>query len=113
MSSVASLANVPQTDEQLQLWSFAHAAHHADIIRLIYQITRIALPSYILDPLDPNDTSVWADQHQQMHLQMDELLGISPLNLDDIIWSDKSTLGSWIFNNFSEHYQAANILEIG
>jgi hypothetical protein len=113
MSSVASLANIPQTDDQRAMWSFAHAAHHNDIIRLIYQITKIALPTYILDPFDINNTAIWADQHQQMHVQMDELLGISPLNLDDVDWKDDKTIGSWIFNNFTEHYQAASILEIG
>lgn len=113
MSSVASLANVPQSDSQRAIWSFAHAAHHADIVRLVYQITKIALPLYVLDPLDPRDTSVWADQHQQMHLAMDQLLGIAPNNLDTVDWKDQKTLGGWIFLNFSEHYQAANILEIG
>lgn len=113
MSGVAGLANVPQTDEQRAVWSFAHAAHHQDIVRVIYQITKIALPVYILDPFDINRTEVWADQHQQMHNDMDKLLGISPFNLDDVDWKDKNTIGGWVFNNFVEHYQAANILEIG
>jgi hypothetical protein len=113
MSSVAALANIPESDQQRAVWSFQHAAHHADIIRVIYQITKIALPLYVLDPFDINNNSVWNDQHQTMHNQMDQLLGISPFNLDDVDWNDKSTLGGWIFNNFSEHYQAANILEIG
>lgn len=113
MSAIAALANVPSTTAEREMWAFAHAAHHTDIIRVIYQVVKIALPSYILDPFDPRDISVWADQHQQMHNDMDQILGISPFNLDDIDWSDQRTLGGWIFNNFSEHYQAANILEIG
>jgi hypothetical protein len=113
MSGVASLANVPGTDEELVEWSFAHAAHHADIIRVIYQINQVALPSFILDPVDINNSEIWADQHQQMHLQMDAILGISPLNIDEWDWRDKSTLGGNIWANFSEHLQASEILEIG
>jgi hypothetical protein len=113
LSSVASIANIPRTEDQRLVWSFAHASHHYDIIRVIYQITKIALPVYILDPFDINNASVWNDQHQAMHNDMDQLLGISPFNLDDVDWKDEKTLASWIFNNFSEHYQAANILEIG
>lgn len=113
MSAVAAIANVPQTPQQIAMWSFAHASHHQDIIRVIYQITKIALPIFVLDPFDPNNMSIWNDQHQTMHNQMDALLGISPFNLDDLDWKDPRTLGGWIFNNFSEHYQAANILEIG
>jgi hypothetical protein len=113
VSDVAALANVPGTDQERAIWSFAHAAHHRDIIRVIYQVTRIALPEYILDPIDINDTSIWADQHQQMHSQMDQILGISSFNLDDWNWKDKSSLGSNIFNNFVEHLQAADNLEIG
>lgn len=113
MSDVAAIANVPGSDQERNIWSFAHAAHHADIIRVIYQITKIALPTYILDPFDVNNTEIWADQHQLMHLQMDQILGISPLNLDEVDWKNKATLGSWIFDNFTEHLQAANTLEIG
>lgn len=113
MSDVAALFNVPGTDEERAIWSFAHAAHHRDINRLIYQITGIALPEYILDPFDVDNTGVWADQHQQMHNQMDEVLGINPFNLDEVDWKNKSTLGGWIWDNAQEHYQAANLLEIG
>ena len=113
MSSVAAIYNIPTNDQERAAWSFAHAAHHADIIRVIYQITKIALPQFVLDPFDINNMSVWADQHQQMHEQMDEILGISPFNLDEWDWKNKDTLAGNIFNNASEHYQAANILEIG
>ena len=113
MSDVAALANVPGDDRELAEWSFAHMAHHQDIVRVIYQITKVALPVFILDPIDVNNPQVWADQHQQMHNQLDDILGIFPLNLDDWNWKDKSTLAGNVFNNFTEHLQASEILEIG
>ena|ERR1700722_11694250 len=113
MSDVAALANVPATEEERAIWSFAHAAHHRDIIRVIYQITGIALAEYILDPLDLSSGSIWADQHQLMHTQMDQILGIDPLNIDEWDWKDKSTLSGNIWSNFTEHLQASETLEIG
>ncbi len=113
MSDVAALYNVPNNTQELAEWSFSHAAHHNDIIRVIYQITKIALPVFVLDPVDINNSQVWADQHQQMHTQMDAILGISGYNLDDWDWKNQSTLAGNIYNNGNEHYQAAAILEIG
>ena len=113
MSDVAGLANVPGNPQELAEWSFAHMAHHQDIIRVIYQITKQALPVYILDPVDIENSQVWADQHQQMHTAMDAILGISGFNLDDWDWKNQSTLAGNVYNNFVEHLQAANILEIG
>jgi hypothetical protein len=113
MSDIAGLFNVPTTDTERSIWSFAHATHHQDIIRVIFEITGISLASYILDPFDINNSEIWADQHQIMHSQMDQILGISPFNLDSWDWKDKSTLAGNVYNNAIEHYQAAAILEIG
>jgi len=113
VSDVAGLANVPTTPEQLAEWSFAHMAHHQDIIRVIYQVIKVALPVYILDPIDVENSQTWADQHQQMHVNMDAILGINGFNLDDWDWKNQSTLSGNIFNNCTEHLQAADILEIG
>ena len=38
MSGIASLYNVPSNDEELTTWAFAHAAHHADINRVLSRI---------------------------------------------------------------------------
>jgi hypothetical protein len=87
-------------------------AHHRDIIRIIYEVFHIALPEYLLDPIDPDNPGSWSDLHQAMHNQMDAILGISGFNLD-IDFKDKNTFGSWVFLNAQEHREAADILEIG
>lgn len=113
MSGVAGLLNVPTTPEQLAIWSSQHAWHHRDINRVIYQVLHIALPEYQLDPFDPADLGQWADLHQQMHSQMDAILGISGFNLLDPDFSDAAKLQGWIDFNAVEHREAADILEIG
>jgi hypothetical protein len=113
VSGIADLYNIPSTDEERAAWSFAHAAHHRDIIRVIYQLVKIALPEYLLDPIDPNDTGNWEYLHQTMHDNQNNILGIVGQDLTEIDWKDSNKLAAWIWLNASEHYQAAAILEIG
>lgn len=113
MSGLADLANVPGSDEERAQWSFAHMSHHRDINRRIYELVKVALPEYILDPIDPNDDGTWEYQHQLMHDNFNELLGIQGQDLTGLDWKDKNLLAAWIQLDFNEHYQASNILEIG
>lgn len=113
MSAVAALYNVPSTPEELGTWAFAHAAHHRDIIRLIYERGQVKLVEYPLDPMPTDDLEAWTYQHQQMHQDFDSLLGISGYDLTDVDWKDRNQVAAWIFLNASEHYQAANTLELG
>lgn len=113
MSAVANLYNVPGNDQERATWSYSHMAHHRDINRVIYQLIGLALPEYLLDPIDPNNPGPWDDLHQAMHDQMDQVLGISGFNLLGVDWNNQELLASWIFLNATEHKQAADILEIG
>jgi hypothetical protein len=113
MSGIADLYNVPSTDAERAQWSFAHMAHHRDIAAKIYLLTKIHLPEFILDPIDPNDTGQWEDQHQIMHDNQNQLLGIEGQDLTGVDWKDQRLLTAWIWLNVNEHVQASNILEIG
>jgi hypothetical protein len=113
MSAIAALYNVPSTKNDLSIWSFCHAAHHADINRLIFQLYGTTLASYVLDPLDINNTGPWLYQHQLMHQAQDEILGIDGFDLLDADFKDPNEFAGWIFINADEHKQAADILEIG
>ena len=113
MSAIAALYNVPSTQDELNSWAFAHAAHHADINRIIFQKTGITLASYVLDPLDPDNSQTWLYQHQLMHETQDAILQISGYDLLDVNLQDKNEFAGWVFANAQEHYQAANILELG
>lgn len=108
--------NIPGTPEEHAMWSFAHAAHHLDIINVIYVTRQIALSQFVLDPFNPEDESAmenWSYQHQTMHQEMDQVLGISGFDLTDINWQDKAQRAAWISLNAAEHLQASNLLEIG
>lgn len=113
MSAIAALYNVPGTASEMNSWAFAHASHHRDINRLIYQTTGLALIESILDPINPNDIGVWLYQHQQMHQQFEPILGIAGFDLLDVDWQDPQELAGWILLNANSHQQAADTLGIG
>lgn len=110
---LATIAEAPRSPESLSVWSFSHMAHHRDIIRIIYERSKIVLPEFCLDPLDPKDSQLWVFQHQVMHQQMDAILGIVPFNLSQVDWTNPNSLGSWIAANSIEHDQAGQILQLG
>ena len=113
MSGLASIYNVPQNDNDRNTWAFDHMAHHRDINRRLYELTGVALPEFVLDPVDPDNAGTWESQHQQMHDNQNQLLGIKGNDLSEINWRDPRLLAGWVFLNASEHFQASNILEIG
>lgn len=113
MSAIAALYNVPSNMAELNSWAFAHAAHHRDINRVIYQLVGTVLIESNLDPINPADLGVWLYQHQQMHDQFEAVLGIGGYDLVDVNWENQEELAGWILLNANAHQQAANILNIG
>lgn len=113
MSAVAALYNTPATREQWDEWSFAHAAHHQDINRVIYEQLSVNLPMFILDPFDPDNPDVWLQNHQVMHQNMDDILGIGSFALQEVSFKNVEQTVGWIFLNATEHKKAADILRIG
>lgn len=111
--ALAVLGSAPKDSESLATWAFTHMAHHRDIIRVIYQVSLLALDEFLLDPFDPNNLDTWTAQHQIMHQQMDAVLGIAAFDLSQLDWSDPSLLSSWMVANANEHYQAGNLLGLG
>lgn len=108
--ALANLANVPSSREAMAQWSFSHAAHHRDVIRVIYQMTGENLPEYVLDPFNFSDT--FDDQHQTMHNDVNRILGIGGRDLTEVDWKDEGQRTAWIWLNFQEHYQWAGILGV-
>jgi hypothetical protein len=109
--SLATIFEVPMDPIHLQVWSFAHAAHHLAINQAIFLNNNISLPSYVLDPFNPQDPT-WFYQHQDMHQNQDQILKIPGFDLTDVNWQDRGSLEFWITQHANEHYQAGAILGI-
>lgn len=113
MSGIANIFNVPGTPAELAVWASAHATSHRDINRRIYELTGLALPEFILEPLNPDDTGVWEAHHQIMHQNQDAALGIDGFDLTNVNFKNPELLTGWVQLNATEHFQASNILRIG
>jgi len=111
--SLIVLYEPPKTQADLNVWSFANASQHRDINRVIFETTGDILPDFVLDPFDPNDMNSWLYQHQMMHNAQNAVLGIAGFNLTELDWSNEAELATWLWNHGQEHYQAAQILELG
>lgn len=106
--AIADLYNIPTDTASMQQWSFAHMAHHRDMIRVVQQTLNIHLDEYILDPVNLNDPIQFLDQHQTMHQQLDRLFGISTFDLTQVKWDDPGQRSGWIWQNAQLHLQEAN-----
>ena len=113
MSGIASLFNIPGTPEELLHWSAAHATHHRDINRRLYELTGANFVEFVIDPIDMRNQGVWAQQHQILHFNMDAVLGIEGFDLTEVDFLNRDLMTGWIQLNASEHFQAANTLGIG
>lgn len=106
--AIASLFNIPSTEDELSAWSFAHMAHHRDVNRAILMQAGVVVPEYILDPFDPDNAATWLQQHQSMHNVTDEIYGISGYDLTEVNWADQSMRAGWIYLNAQLHVSEAN-----
>lgn len=111
--ALAAFSTAPRSPQDFGQWSFAHAAHHRDIIRRVSETQGVGLNEYILDPFDPADMENWLWTHQQMHLEMDQALGIQSNPLTILDWEDGKGVSEWMSNHMTEHYQAGQILGLG
>lgn len=110
--TVANIYQNPRTPEDFATWSFAHAAHHRDIVRVIFELTGTRLDEFVLDPFDPADEEGWLLSHQIAHQQMDDILGIPGAVLSNVEWNDPEQLASWLSRHGNEHYIAGQILNV-
>lgn len=110
--SIANLLNVPTDQQERDDWTFTHMVHHRDVNEQIFILTGVRIDEYVLDPVDPQRSTGWEDQHQAMHAAVNAVLGISGLDLTGIEWDKPTILSGWIFSNFTEHRQWANQLGV-
>jgi hypothetical protein len=107
------LYGVPEDKEQLARWSFVHAVHHYDIIRVTFQNNGNRLVQYILDPFNPVPYDLWIYQHQVMHNQMNQLYGVTGQDLTGLDWNDPHILHDWINDHYAEHAAVGQKLGLG
>lgn len=110
--SVGDVFNVPVTPSDEAQWSFLHMALHRSQNLAIFRKYNAILPEYVLDPVNFASPGAWLEQHQQMHNNVDSVLGISAINLVDVDLSDLGERDGWVQEHAQLHQSETNALGI-
>lgn len=105
--SLANLLVLNMDDKKSLLeWSFSNDRDHLIIRDAIQSIGGGNLPSYQLDPFDPENIQKWALDHQLAHTDMNATLGIAGVDLSNINLSSPGAIEAWLYAHFNEHLTA-------
>lgn len=108
---LANLYNVFNDIKGMQQFSFSNADLHTRQNAAILAQYGVDLSSYVLDPI-PLETALpnWLQTHQEIHNQVNQVLGIAGNDLTDVDFSKPDQVSSWIWLHAQEHLQASNKL---
>lgn len=112
---LATLANIPTTDELLAQFAFANMDSHRRIAAAIFrQMNGMVVPEFPLDPvpLSPDARLVWALNHQAMHNSQNGILGVDGQDFTETDFDSPEQLTYYIQRHFIEHLEAEKQLGI-
>lgn len=73
----------------------------------------LVLDQFQLSPINTDDFGLWLYNHQTMHSQINQVLGLTGFNLLDLDWEDQDQLQDWLNQNGDEHQRICSALGIG
>jgi hypothetical protein len=109
---LAALLNVPSTRQQWGIWSWHHRLSHSAILGAASR-KGVQLTDYILDPINLEHVDDWLERNQQMHVDMDGLVGAQSVDLTDVDIQDPKQLQAWILIHWQDHTTVEQRLGIG
>jgi hypothetical protein len=110
---LAALLNVPSRPEEWQEWSWHHRLSHSAILGAASSQKNIELTDYVIDPINLNYMTDWLERNQQMHVDMDQLVGAQAIDLTDVNLQDPRQLQSWVYLHYLDHQTVEQRLGIG
>jgi len=109
---LAALANIPRSDAEWAIWSYAHRDQHLLIRQAIQVQYNVALIEYPLDPIPLQSLNQWLDWNQISHNDFNGVLGTPSNDLQEADFNDPAQLQAWIYLHLREHEVAASALQI-
>lgn len=100
---LAELLNIPKTDRDFSLFSFANYLDHAQITAALQKQKNVQITNQVIDPINFQDLPNWLNRHQQLHTAIDAALGVQAYDLQSVNLLDPRQLEGWIFNHWVEH----------
>lgn len=109
---LCQLLNIPSTQDEWNIWSYHHRLSHDAIRQAALVQKNVTLIDYQIDPVNFNFVSDWLDRNQQLHVDMDGLVGAQSVDLQDVDVRDKNQFVAWVYLHYNEHLTAENRLGI-
>ena len=111
---LARLLENPFNDERTgEEWHFHHANHHRQIFQALQTKDSIQLIDYPIYPFNPKNNQEWLIWHQSMHNAFTGYLQFTGADLNRVDFNDPQQQQEWISENYTEHYSADTILNLG
>lgn len=107
---LAQIENVPQTDADKATFDFSHQDLHRMLIEYLQPLfPDEVLDAWVIDPFDAaSEVNVY--QHQNMHNQLDNLLGTPNYDMTTLNWQDPGSRAGWVNDNYQSHLNYSQIV---
>jgi hypothetical protein len=106
--TIESLFNVPTEERSLAFFATANADHHTRIAESIFAAGGTRLLVQPLDQIPLFATEVWLQKHQQMHNDLNKLLGSTGFDLSSVDFNNQREVEAFIELHAKEHYRFAD-----
>ena len=97
------LLEVPDSPESWLRWSWHHRVSHQVIRQGILDKGGPRLTEYILDPIDLRDFPGFLQRNNQSHQDEANYLGTQLFDLQDVNYTDPSSLRGFVFEHWQLH----------
>lgn len=110
---LAATLNVPNTETDWSIWSWANFDVLNQIRSAIQAQKNVTLQQYQVEPIDWGDIDTWLDNNQQAHTDFAGVLGIQTSDLLHTDLRDPNQRQAWVWLNYMELQAACQQLKIG
>jgi hypothetical protein len=110
---LASLLNIPHTEDDWEIWSLANYNCLNQIRAAIQAQYNVNLPTYDVQPIPFDDFKTWVSSNQQAHTDFTQILKQQSNDLVDFNFDDERQKENWIWLNYMEIQNACAKLKIG
>lgn len=109
---IANLFNIPDDQATWNEYTFSLQGVIRDINRRIYEVDRVALPEYLVDPLNQSEPSSQLYGLQIMVNNINAVLGLSGYDYIDVDFQKPGQAASWTWLLANNLRQAAKIVGV-
>lgn len=107
---LAVLLNVPRSPADWSEFSFHNYLEHQDIAAQLQAKKSVTVLGQVIDPIDFGDFQNWAERHDLLHTQINNVLGTTNYDFGFLDPNDERDVVGWIWLHALQHRDWATIL---